>query len=504
MCEWSECPAAAPLTSQPHPATSEPLPSTSGTGRRAFNYLFSPPKLPIPPDSSITAQSDLNLVPSLSNQHAPKTELQAQDVDETRPPSKRGHLHFSSENSQVQLAKGLIPENTSKSTQWALATFEQWKEARNANCPEDPVPEDLLTCTDTTILNKNLSRFAVEAPKGNGREYPPSTIHQLLCGLLRHMRDTCSDCPNFLNKKDCRFKELHHTLDAHFHNLHATGVGRQVRHAEPFTKEDEAKLWASGALGINNPQSLQNAALFIVGKMFCLRGGEEHHALKISQITRMQDPDRYTYHETVSKNRNGSFKLLHVHNKVVPVFACPEAGVKCPVTILDKYFAKLPPQAFEKYIFYVRPLQQVPTDPNHPWYSGVPIGKHTLNDKVKSICRQAAITGHKTNHSLRATGVTQMFESGAPEKLIQERTGHRSLEGLRSYEKTNINQHEALSTLLTKSQSTSYAQQLFSSQQTSNIQWQSLSQPKLSFKNLHVCTININTSNIAANTSNNC
>ena len=122
MCEWTDCPAAAPLTSQPHPAASEPLPSTSGTGTRAFNYPFSPPKLPIPPDSSITAQSDLNLVPSLSNQHAPKTELQAQDVDETRPPSKRGRFQFSSENSLVQLAKGLIPENTSKST------FEQWKE----------------------------------------------------------------------------------------------------------------------------------------------------------------------------------------------------------------------------------------------------------------------------------------------------------------------------------------------------------------------------------------
>ena len=28
-----------------------------------------------------------------------------------------------------------------------------------------------------------------------------ATIHQLLCGLLRHMREVSQDCPNFLDKK---------------------------------------------------------------------------------------------------------------------------------------------------------------------------------------------------------------------------------------------------------------------------------------------------------------
>ena len=51
------------------------------------------------------------------------------------------------------------------------------------------------------------------------------------------------------------------------------------------------------------------------------------------------------------------------------------------------------------------------------------------------MCREAGIGGHKTNHSLRATAATQMFRQGAPEKVIQERTGHRSLEALHSYER---------------------------------------------------------------------
>ena len=40
-----------------------------------------------------------------------------------------------------------------------------------------------------------------------------------------------------------------------------------------------------------------------------------------------------------------------------------------------------------------------------------------------------------TNHSLRAYGATELFRSNVPEKLVQQRTGHRSLEALRKYER---------------------------------------------------------------------
>ena len=57
-----------------------------------------------------------------------------------------------------------------------------------------------------------------------------------------------------------------------------------------------------------------------------------------------------------------------------------------------------------------------------------------LHSKLKNMCLEAGISGCKTNHSLCATAATEMFRCGAPEKLIQERTGHRSIEALRSYE----------------------------------------------------------------------
>ncbi len=46
---------------------------------------------------------------------------------------------------------------------------------------------------------------------------------------------------------------------------------------------------------------------------------------------------------------------------------------------------------------------------------------------VQEICQDTGIKGHKTNHSLRATGATQLYNAGVPEIIIQERTGHKSL-----------------------------------------------------------------------------
>ena len=117
----------------------------------------------------------------------------------------------------------------------------------------------------------------------------------------------------------------------------------------------------------------------------------------------------------MSKNTNGSFKNLHIKPKIVPLYACPEAGDRCPVTILDKYIDKLPDYAVEQDLFYLRPLPTVPVNPSLPWYAKAPVGRDSLNKVVKKMCQEAKIEGNKTNHSLRATGTTQLYERGVPE-----------------------------------------------------------------------------------------
>ena len=52
----------------------------------------------------------------------------------------------------------------------------------------------------------------------------------------------------------------------------------------------------------------------------------------------------------------------------------------------------------------------------------VPIGKHTLQNKMKKMSIQADLDQSFTNHSMRAYGVSKLFQASVPEKLIMERT----------------------------------------------------------------------------------
>jgi hypothetical protein len=116
-----------------------------------------------------------------------------------------------------------------------------------------------------------------------------------------------------------------------------TGIGRETKHARVLSKDDEDKLWRSAVMGTKTPKALQNAAFYVMGKMFSLCGGAELRNVKISQLKRETNPNRYIYTENVAKNSNGTFKQLHIKNKVVPLFSSPEAGDRC---ILHQYFRR--------------------------------------------------------------------------------------------------------------------------------------------------------------------
>ena len=115
--------------------------------------------------------------------------------------------------------------------------------------------------------------------------------------------------------------------------------------------------------------------------------------------------------------------------------------------------------------------------------------------------------GCKTNHSLRATAASEMFARQVPVNLIQERTGHRSLKALRTYGRSNEEQHRAISSVLCDSKPSMYivySQQIIQStkSRTLSIHGPTTGAPAQSsllatpsgnvmFNNLHGCTINV-------------
>ena len=168
-------------------------------------------------------------------------------------------------------------------------------------------------------------------------------------------------------------------LSRFFVSLEGMASALFVKLATVVTPQEEELIWSTGTIGVRSPLSLQRAVFYYVGKVFCLRGGEEQRSLKISQFKR--EKDSYVYVENGSKNCSGT--STRITNKVVPVYARPESRPRCLVYLLDTYLEKLPVWAKEKDIFYCRPAKI----PNHSgvWYECAAVGKEKLRTFLASV-----------------------------------------------------------------------------------------------------------------------
>ena len=175
---------------------------------------------------------------------------------------------------------------------------------------------------------------------------------------------------------------------------------------------------------------------------------QEQYDLKRSQFQRVpvdlsiyDSSTYYLYTEFVSKNNQHRFKDIDSSNKCVRCYAQP-GSEKCVVKLLDAYLKCLP---LETETFYMRPLTKFSVDPSKPSYGKQRVGITTLKKIVPDICQKSGCNTKYTNHSLRATAITRMFNGGLPEKLIAENSGHRSLKALRQYEHTSSEQQKLVS-----------------------------------------------------------
>jgi len=74
------------------------------------------------------------------------------------------------------------------------------------------------------------------------------------------------------------------------------------------------------------------------------------------------------------------------------------------------------------------------------WYSKKPVGHNKIASTVKKLCAQVGVEGYKTNHSLRRTAATRLFQAGCDEQLIMDVTGHRSTDGVTEYKEVCLDQ----------------------------------------------------------------
>ena len=157
----------------------------------------------------------------------------------------------------------------------------------------------------------------------------------------------------------------------------------------------------------------------------------------------------YQYTEFISKTNQHRFKDLNSSGKVSRAYV--QIGVEhCVVKLLDMYLSKLPPESSH---FYMRPFEKPPVGMSKPWYTKQRVGVNKLKEMLPSLSVESKCETKYTNHSLHATAATRMFAGSVPEKLVTEKTGHRSLKALRSYERTDTRMQMAIDAVISNATS---------------------------------------------------
>ena len=440
----------------------------------------------------------VGLATALQEEREGTTQVQEIKAIELPPPTKRSKWTASKRvfappmsAKEIEKAKQkAIPQSTRADTDYCLRVWKEWCQHRLTN-HGDVIPP--LHEMPEKVLEQKLSSFIFEVRKKNGSEFPPDTLHHIVSGLQRYLRWSGKPSIDLFNKT--KFPHFHSCLDAEMTRLQAAGLGSEKRKAEPLTHEEEEILWTKGLLGSHNPQALVDTVLFMNGIYFALRSGDEHRQLrsKPCQIQVIREPGKrphLRYIEDISKNRPGGLKGRKLKSKVVQHYDNPENPDRCFVRIFETY-QKLLPKNRRDDAFYFQPLKKPTAD---VWFSSKPIGHNTLEQTVARLCSSAGITGFRTNHSLRATAATRLYQAGVDEQMIMETTGHRSLEGVRSYKRTSTSQKENISDILnSQSKPTSDQSSLICNNQLSmqHIQTSqtSYTPPTFNFKD---CTVNIN------------
>lgn len=367
-------------------------------------------------------------------------------------PVSEGDSRFAepvSEGDILAKIDGMIPKGTRKSTTWSVNTWQEWSDHRQRLGSEFPPKLDAITNKE---LNYWLARFVVEARNKKGEAYEGGSLYSLCAGIQRYLRaqrrgtaDRGQVCDLDIYK-DASFAYFRSVLDSALKELHQQGIGISKKRAEVISEDVEETMWKDNILGDDTPVKLLDTLMFCFGLNFALRSGQEHRKLRPDM--ELKEPRNSTayivYTESGSKNRQGGLKERQLSNKSIKYFANDAVPSRCGVRLYKKYMSLRPPDA-PRDIFYLKPF---PEPRSHCWYYPRPVGHNVLNQTVKKLCSKVGAEGYFTNHSLRRTCATRLFQKGIDEQQIMGITGHRSSNAVRVYKEISHEQEGTISELI--------------------------------------------------------
>ncbi len=101
--------------------------------------------------------------------------------------------------------------------------------------------------------------------------------------------------------------------------------------------------------------------------------------------------------------------------------------------LYEKYVSLLPKESKSDALYKYAAISAKRTP--HTWYVDKPVGINVLSKCVGNLMAKIGREGKFTNHSLRVSATTRMFNEGIEEQVVKEKIGHRS-DTVRAYKRT--------------------------------------------------------------------
>ncbi len=359
------------------------------------------------------------------------------DVD-PHPEKSFRFKQLTSNAEMSELSGKQFAHNTDQKISWAVELFSNWRKNRmlSPDCPS----EILWTSLDDPDLLKShlcysLCVFVNEVKRHDGKEFPGRTLYDLVLCIQFYLEKTGIFWKVI---EDDEFKRVKFTVDNLMKRRAAARLGvRSSANAISFDQEDI--LWSKNVLGEDNPKQLRDTVLYLVGISFALRGGEEYRKLRCPpfdpQIRVKVDVDGRKFLEYIedpkSKTNQGGISSKNFTPKRVKVFGNSNFD-RDVVRLYEKYTRLLTRDSKTTALYKYGLVNRKP----NCWYTDKAVGVNSLKKVVSEMMKSAGIEGQFTNHSLRATTATRMYDKGIDEQLIKEVTGHKS-DAVRIYKHTS-------------------------------------------------------------------
>ena len=278
-------------------------------------------------------------------------------------------------------------DNTKKQIKYGMSVFGEF-------CKEVEASFDDI---DGEGLDLLLSQFYAGARNKKGELYSKKSMQAIRFALQRHFLNTRG--LDIVKGKE--FTRSNRAFKAVLVKLKTSGKAN-VKHHPSISDDDMARIQAS--LNLDTAEGLQKKVYLDIMIYFANRGNENVRDMKPTDFVLHLEGGKeyYTVRDMHTKNHQDD----EDQSQGGQMHALP-GNPRCPVMNIKKYLSKLNPQC---EWMWQRPKQRVGEE--DVWYANSPVGKWTLSQMTKNICKAAGCTKHYTNHSLRATSITLLDHAG--------------------------------------------------------------------------------------------